>query len=451
LRGAGTNAIPIVLPLELDGRTLTFAGVAVAIAALVVGLPSASGAMRLDWAATSRVFRSPLRWRSRGALLTAESALCVVLLAGAGLLVRTVVELRSVPTGLDANRVLTITLAPYLAGYSASESAIFRDRAVEDVRLLPGVESASTSMVGPMRGSGLKTSIAPTGQRVTATDELASSINEAGPGYFRTMGMDLVAGRDFLPSDEPGQAPAPAVINQALARRYFSDQNPLGRTFGLGQPDIAQANYRVIGIVSDAKYRSMREPVPPTFFTPERSALTFELVARSTSPRSLSEPIGRAIEAIDPNVPVLEVHALDEEVEASIAAERLLASVTSAFGVAAVAMTAIGVYGLFAQFVSERRRELGIRLAVGANSRDVRLMVVRQAFGMIAPGLAIGLGATLLSGRLIESLIYGVRSQDPASIVVALLVVGLSGIAGAWIPARQAGKTDPASVLRAEG
>jgi ABC-type antimicrobial peptide transport system permease subunit len=195
----------------------------------------------------------------------------------------------------------------------------------------------------------------------------------------------------------------------------------------------------------------MREPVPPTFFTPERSALTFELVARSTSPRSLSEPIGRAIEAIDPNVPVLEVHALDEEVEASIAAERLLASVTSAFGVAAVAMTAIGVYGLFAQFVSERRRELGIRLAVGANSRDVRLMVVRQAFGMIAPGLAIGLGATLLSGRLIESLIYGVRSQDPASIVVALLVVGLSGIAGAWIPARQAGKTDPASVLRAEG
>ena len=449
LRTAATSQVQLVFPLGLATRVVAFVALTAILALISIVLPSTLVYRRLQPADMLRGLRTTRGYRGRRGLMMVQTALSVILLSGAALLVRTVDELAAVPTGFDEDHVATFTLAPALAGYSNEELSAYRTRLIERVRALPDVTAVSTSVFVPMRGSGIKMTVAPTGHAVVEADQLAVSMNYVAPAYFSAMGMQLLAGRDFVTSDDASEAPAPVVVNRALVRRYFPDVDPIGETFGTGQPDVAQASFRIIGVVNDAKYRSLREPIQPTAYVPDQTSSTLIVRTRSQA-RSVIEPVRREIESLDPGLPIMEVRTLADEVASSVAAERLLATLATVVALSAVVLTAVGIYGLFAQVVTERHRELSVRVALGATHRGLGLLIGREAALLILPGLAVGLVATLLGSRWIESLLYGIAPQDPRSLAAATLLVAFAGAAGTWIPARHALRTDAASGLRLE-
>jgi predicted permease len=453
LRDLRTERLSLAIHFGLDPRVLLFS-VAISCACLLLaGLAPAMSAARMSLDSVLRGARASRAWRGRQALIVFQIALCTVLLAAAGLLARTFTDLRSVDPGFDRDRIVTFTANPGLASYSAAQAEALRVALLERVRQIPGVESVAVASRALMRGSGIKMTVAPVGERATDQDFLNSSTNSVSPEYFSTMGMRIVAGRDFI-ADEAARTGTPRreIVNQAFVRRFFPRSDPIGKLFGGGGRGPAKGEFEIIGVVSDAKYRSLREPMTPTMYGIwGPSGDLFQLVVRTLGrPESVIEPVRRALASLDPALPFTEINTMSEEIDASIAAERTTAALASVFGAVAAALAAVGIYGLLAYAVAQRRREIGIRMAIGARSADIVRMIGAQTIAMAAAGIALGLVAAFLAAPWIRSLLYGIVPADPVSLASAGLLVVLVSVAATAIPAARAARIEPAIALREE-
>jgi predicted permease len=445
MRDRVTTQLALSLDVAPDTRVLLFAiGVSVATA-LLFGLAPAMAASRVSLDAVLRGARSSRGGRLRPALVVFQVALCTLLLAGAGLLVRSFQQLRGIDPGFDAGHVVTFTIYPGLSGYTQQQSDKLRLALFDRVRSLPGVTSAGSASRAVMRGSGLKVSVRPEGQTITDADSLDTSENTVSPEYFNTMGMRVLAGRGFQESDR-GAKPPHILINETFARQFFPGVDPVGRRLWNGLGTV----WEIVGVVNDAKYRSLREPMTPTFYNLGSDDIFVLIVRTRMQPESIIQPVRRELAALDPALPFLEIHTLAEEVDASAASERLTATLASLFGLLAAVLAALGIYGLLAYAVAQRRREIGIRMAVGARPADIGQMIGRQALALVALGVAAGLAAAWEAAPAIRSLLYGVTPSDGISMgAAAAFVMAISALATA-IPAGRATRVEPASALRDE-
>jgi predicted permease len=454
MRDFSSETVPLALHLKLDFRVLAFSLLLCLATAMLFGLAPALQASRADVIGALRSARATSSWRGRQALMIFEVALCTVLLAGAGLLVRTFEHLQHLDAGFDRDHVVTFTVNPRLIGYSPEQADAVGKSWIEKVRALPGVTSVAHATLGVMRGSGMKMTIAITGQPITSADFLNTSTNSVSAEYFETMGMRIVEGRGFAETDRfvkrEGQR-RKVIVNQTFARQFFHGESAIGQTVGNG----GDSNYHseIVGVVSDAKYRSLREPIPATmyYFGSEFNDNRFILHVRTANrPESIINPVREALRSIDSQVPIVEIHTLAEEVSASLSTERLVATLATVFGAIAALLTAVGLYGLLAYNVAQRRREIGIRIALGARASDISGTIGGQAFVMIAGGLSAGIGTTLLAAPAIRSLLYGIPPSDRITLLLTAVFVLLVGVIATAIPVLRALRVDPAIALRQE-
>jgi len=454
IRDLMTNRLNLAIHFGLDSGVLIFS-IAISCACVILaGLAPAMSAARMNLDAILRGARSSSGWRGRQALIVFQIGLCTMLLAGAGLLVRTFSELRDVDAGFDRDRIVTFTTSPGLASYTPAQTEALRTALTERVREIPGVAGVAFATRPLMRGSGVKMTVAPMGQRATQADFLNTSLNDVSPEYFSTMGMRILEGRDFLPEDvgRSQQPPFQAVVNEAFIRRFFPRTEPVGKLFGGSSGEPAKGQFEIVGVVSDAKYRSLREPMTPTVYTAWRPAdSSFQLVIRTTGrPENVIGPVRRALAALDPALPFTEIETMNDEIEASTAPERTTAMLASILGGVAAALTGIGIYGLLAYAVAQRRREIGIRMAIGARPANIVRMIGAQSAALAGGGVAIGLGAAMVAAPWVRSLLYGVVPEDPMALAGAAIFVIAVAVVATAIPAARAVRVDPANVLREE-
>jgi predicted permease len=392
----------------------------------------------------------------RNLIVTAQVAVCTVILIGAVLLVKTLERMRSMNPGFDRDHVVTFTIDPGLKGYSPNDSKAFSKTLLERAGHLPGVAGAGLATRAVMRGTGVKATFGPAGTLIQSSDFLNSSLNGITPGYFESMGMRVVAGRDFnwFDRNRNETAPRKAIVNQMFASRFFPGRNPIGERFGSpGAGNIARATSEIIGVVSDAKYRSLRELIPPTVYHAMVDGFDsiFTLHVRTSQrPEMMIAPVRQLLRSLDSELPFIETHTLREEVESSLWQERLLAALSMIFGGIAVLIASLGLYGALDYAVKSRTREIGVRVAVGAEPSGIVGLLGREVFLLVCCGAVLGLCAYAAASVWLSRALYHVPAWDPVAIVSVLLGIGIVAAIAVAPALYRAVRIDPASALRAE-
>lgn len=462
---AGQRAI--ALDLAPDARLLAFTAAISALAALVLGCVPAVRASRASVPLDPRrdLVRAGQGARGPGRLLVvAQVALSVVLLVGAGIFVRSLQHLNRQDADVDRSRVMIVRVEPRGSGdRSQPGRAELFDRTYRDllatVERMPGVESASLARSSPLAPTGYGFRIAPANG---GTPQLLPALI-VYPRYFATMGIPVVKGRDFNEEDLRLSAPRAVLVNEAFVRTFLSGREPLGTGHGVtevaGRGTTPAAPLNIIGVVKDSRYPALREATPPTVYQTFLQANTGfgNMVLHVRATRVGADAIRRireAVQTVDPVVPLFDIHTLADEVDGVLMRERLVATLSGVFGLMALALMCIGLYGLLAFNVSRRTTEIGIRVALGAAPAAVRWMIARQALGVVVAGLAIGVPAAMIVGRLasqqIASLLFELTPTDPITLASATGVLALVGMCAAWLPARRAARIDPILALRSE-
>jgi predicted permease len=441
----------VALDLTPDGRVLWFTLGVSLVTGLGFGLAPACLASRIDLAAGLKADVGFGRQRLHRALVVVQVALSLVLLVGAGLFGRTLANLRHAPTGFDTANVVLVDVAFDRPADAAFQFGFYHELTAR-LGGRPGVRSTSLFDSGMMSGRGWSDRVLADRFTPAPDQDLHCLGMMVGARFFETLGMRLLAGRDFGPADDVGGGPRNAVINQAMARRYFGEANPVGRTFYFR--NRPSERYEIIGVVGDAIYRSLRETPAPTFYMP------FYQVSRdghaTVALRVTGEPAGFAgdvrgvVRAIEPRAEVTAIRTLANVVDGTLRNEWTLAQFGTLFGAVALALTALGVYGVLAFSVVQRTREIGVRVALGAGRADVVALVIRQGLGLVTLGAGLGLIAAFALARFVTRLLYGVSSADPLTLGATLLLLLAVALLACWLPARRAAKVDPMVALRAE-
>ena len=448
-----------LLGIELIPGTLVLAFVAGAcvLTAVLVGIIPAWSVSRTDLNSVIRRHSGAVSGPRVGrALVAFQVAIATALLAGSLALVRTLEAMRAQDPGFRRNKLVVMTLNPRVAGIKSEAIAqVFKD-IVKRGASSPGVEGVSLAEKAPMRGVGLKASVLPAGSRITPADSLNVSMNNISLGHFENMGMRLLKGRGFVPQDNGGK-PRPAIVSESFARRFFPDADLIGRTFGTGGINsVTDAKYQIVGVVNDSKYRSMRETPPPTFYLllDDDTVRFGDGMVLYVSVRAEPTPIIRELQAmlrgIGPGLAATDVATMEQEIETSLWQERLLAALSSAFAVLSAVIAAIGLLGMLAYAVSRRRREIGIRIAVGATIQRITKMIARDAARTVLPGILCGFAIYAASARALVPLLYGVTQWNVLSFVGAVIFVTAVSAVATLIPALNAAQVEPWQVLREE-
>jgi predicted permease len=439
---------PLAMHVSIDGRVLGFALAVTLISAVLFALSPALQSARAEARATAR------RTFGRDLIVAIQVAICTVILIAATLLVRTLERMRSMNPGFDRDRVVTFTLDPSLRGYKPDQMRAFSKALLERTKQLSGVSAAGMSSRPLMRGTGLKATLGVAGQHLGPGDFLNSSMNSVTPDYFDTLGIRVLAGRGFTWFDHGTRLPRPVIVNETFARHFFPGKNPLGERFGMpGASGVAGDQDQVVGVVSDAKYRSLRESVPPTVYSPAADGFTsdFVLYVRTrVRPAGIVEPVRKLVHSLDAGMPVIEVHTLEAEVEASLWQERLLAVLGVILAAMAALLASIGLYGTLDYAVRSRTREIGVRMAVGAQAGSIVALFSRRALWLVTGGIALGLCSYAMTAAWLSRVLYGVKAWDAA--VIVCVVLGILALAAlAMVPAEwRALQVEPAAALRAE-
>ncbi|MEX2272783.1 MAG: ADOP family duplicated permease [Vicinamibacterales bacterium] len=439
---------PVTLDLSMDIRVLAVALALTVAAALVVGALSAwfgtrkAPALGIAGAGRSSVGGAA---RTQRVMVVVQFALSMTLVAGAALLVRTVSELRSSDMGFTRD-VALLAVAPS-ATMTNEESARYYDLGMERLKSLPGVETVAVAAVLPIDFGGSRRTIAIPGYTPAPNEEMEHNVNRVSADYFELMGIPLIAGRVFDARDMATQ-PRRVVINETMAKRYFPGGQAVGRTMSYG---TGPANIEVIGVVRDARYRTVREAPRPSWYVPvtQEPAGSGAFHVRTTGrPDDSLGAMERALAGIDPRMAVRRTLTLDAQLDRNIANERMARSIAVVLGLSALLLAATGLYATMAFAVRRRTREIGVRMALGAGIGDVRFMIVRQSLTLVAMGVAAGLAGAIWAGRAVESQLYGVSPVDFVSFAGAAMVLGASAVIAAWQPARRATRIDPVVALR---
>ena len=390
----------------------------------------------------------------RGILVGVEVALAVVVLAGAGLMIRSVGRLLAVDPGLDTNNVRLMDIAlPQEDFYGPPVRTTFCADLDRELSAVPGVVKHGAISHLPLSGANATRALAIEGRVVNGPDDVAwASYRLTCPGYFGTLGIPLRLGRDFTNADATN-APGVVIVNETLAQAYWPNQDPIGRRLKLGRLESENPWLTVVGVVRDVKHFGLDSTARREIFRPYAQAAWPQMtivVKLAAAPLSLAEPVRLAVRRIDPDQPVTRIETMADVLEESIGSRRFPMLLLSVFSGVALLLAIVGVYGVVSYIVSQRAREIGIRMALGARAAQVVKMVIGRSLRPIAVGLAAGFLGALLASRLLESLLYEVRPHDPLVLGTILLVLGGSAVAASLIPARRAASVDPLMVLKEE-
>jgi predicted permease len=449
------TAARLALSLDLapDWRVFGFAIGTSAVTVLLFGLAPAILTARGDVNPLLKTRRSGGNWRGRQVLVSLQVALCTLLLTGAGLTLFTLERLRGLDAGFDHDRVVTFAVDTDMAKYTPEQGVELRERLIANARQLPEVESAAAASRGLMRGTGFKLTIVRAGDAAREADFMNTSGNHVTPDYFAAMRIPLRAGRTFTGREPRMANPRPVVVNEAFARRFSTGgRGVLGARFGSVAVNAGSAKpaFEVIGVVGDTKYRSLREPVHPIMYGPLFEGSFLVHLRTRSRPESVIAPMHRLLAGLDPRLSYNEVTTLESEVTSSLWPERVAAFLTTAFAAAASLIAGAGLYALVALAVTQRRREIALRVALGASARQVvKLMFARSSILGLA-GVAGGASCAWILAPRLGPVLYNVSPRDGAALLLAAAcALGLTLIA-ALIPSLRATRVQPASVLREE-
>jgi predicted permease len=447
------------LELGIQPSVVVFTAVLAIGTGILFGLYPALHATRPDLISVLRVSSAQPSGtrgaqRYRNTLVTAQFALSMALLVGAGLFIRSLVKVSRVDLGLSSDRIVTFGISPSLNGYEPERSLELFRRTEEELAALPGVTSVSAALVPVLAGSSWGTSVSVEGFAWEPGVDAGSRYNEIGAGYFATLGMPLIAGREFTDSDVAG-APGVAVVNEAFTRKFNLDgRNAVGKFMATNSSNAAELDIEIVGVVQDAKYSDVKDPVPPLFFIPymqgDRLGFLNFYARTELDPSQLMRAVPGVVNGLDPNLPVEEIKTLEQQIQENVFLDRLISILSGGFALLATILAAIGLYGVLAYTVTQRTREIGVRMALGAGQRSVRRMILAQVTRMTIVGGVIGLVGAYFLGRGAESLLYEMEGSDPLVFLGVALLLGAVAFAAGYLPARRASRVDPMEALRYE-
>ena len=448
-------ALPVVLALDirLDWRVVGFSVVLAIVTGVLFGLVPALQAANTDLITTMKIDGSaagPRRLRLRQAFVVAQVAMSVLLVVCGLLLARSLTNAGTIDPGFDAADVEVIEIDLRLAGYERDTGTIVQDQILARIEQLAGVRSAAFAANLPLIGSGLGLGpLRRPGPAVDASDEIRADWNMVTPRYFETMRSALIRGRAFTDADRANALPV-AIVNETLAQRAWPGEDPVGQTLEHNNGDLRRV-LQIVGVARNGKYRSLGEDPRAYIYVPLAQNYRANVAALvKTDGRRVAPDVSRIVRRINPNLPIVHSATLAETTAVGLLPHRLAAGIAGAFGLVGLVLAAIGIYGITAYNVMQRRREIGVRMALGAARRDVLQLVIGQSMRMSATGAAIGLLLAAGATRLLVSLLYGVQPIDMVSFATgAGLFCGLA-LAASWMPARRAAAVNPVDALRTE-
>jgi predicted permease len=456
--------VPQPISTTPDWRILAFTGTVTMLTGVLFGLAPAFQSSRPSVAPTLKESSTSVvggSGRLRKVLVATQIAVSMLLLVGAALFIRTLNNLLAVDVGFETTRLVSFGIDPALSGYDNARAQTFVKALLERLNRAPGVEGAGLVNIRLLEGNQWSTSLTVEGYTAKPDENSSILANLASPGYFKTMGIPILAGRDFNDRDErigPPPQGAPdfrvAIVNERFARHYYGDSNPIGRRLGFGGNPNTPTPIEIVGVVRDSKYTDIRDSTQRQVFFAFLEASrpsSFTAYVRSSRPATaVYATVRQTVAELDPNLPVHGTRTLDTQVALSLSRERMVATMTSAFGLLATLLAVIGLYGVMSYTVARRRREIGVRVALGASARSIGWLVIREVLAIAIGGVVLALPAAWWLGRYVSSQLYGVEPHDPLAIGAAVtLLVGVAVMAG-LIPSTRAARLDPTVALRQE-
>jgi predicted permease len=455
-----------------DWRVLAFTLAVAAAAGLLFGLLPALQSTRPNLAPVLKDQAGAVAGgggvvRLRKALVVSQVTLSLLLLIGAGLFIRTLGELRNLKPGFTTENLVAFAVDPSLSGYNVERCKLFYRQLLDALEATPGVRSVGLASVPILFGWEWDSSIAVEGYEAQPGENMNPFFNSISPGYFETLGIPVLAGRDFLDSDretlvhrvdektgKEDRVPKVVIVNRSFGEHYFGERGTVGRHIGFGGDPGTKIDMEIVGVIGDAKYMNLREDVQRQVFVPFLASDFVSgmhgYVRTEMAPEQVFALVRQEIHKLDPDLPVYNFRTFETQVDRSLAAERAVASLSAAFGFVATVLAVIGLYGVMAYTVARRTREIGIRMALGAVRGNVVWLVMREVLLLVGAGVALGVPAAVGLSRLVESQLFGIRPHDPMTLVAATL--GLAGVSAAagYLPARRATRVNPVQALRYE-
>jgi putative ABC transport system permease protein len=447
------SGVAMHLPGEMDWRVMALSAAVCVVSTLLFALLPAMQTSKIDLAGTLRsemagVVQGHGKSWIRSGLVVVQVSLCFVLLVGAGLLLQSLQRVRSDSPGFSTQGVVVTAVNLSASGYDAQRAKSFQDDLIDHVKALPGVESAALARVTPLGyGTFSSAPIVVDGYQPPPDEKPAVEYNQVGPGYFATLGILLISGREFTRADNETAAPV-AIVNETMAAHYWPGRNPIGERL-----QVKDRWLQVIGVARNSKYRSMRELPEPFFYVPLRqnfsvgAALNIRTQLRS---ETMATALARELHAMDPNLALYETISLQEQLDRATSPQKVAVTLTGILGGLALLLAAIGLYGVMSYTVSQSTRELGLRMALGAHSSDLFRIVMSRGLALTAGGIFLGAAAALGLTRLLGYLLYKVSPRDPLAFGSAFLVLAIVSLVACFLPAWRATRVDPIVALRYE-